>query len=181
MAYSGEPYASIRARNLLPKNDSGTALGDEAPDLRPEVAFIGQPRVAAVRAYKVSSAAQVREKHFSLAAWTRSFSSRAGERRAGTGDGPDFPVVRPPRDLESEAPPGDSGEEVDLLVAFEVGGGDFPDFLLIYDSFRETALGHPRFKYAAAVRIVIVVEQTLLLIGTPRLFRSTLTRLSGLH
>jgi hypothetical protein len=40
-AYSGEPFTSILARNLLSKDRCRAALGDEAVKSGPEVSFVG--------------------------------------------------------------------------------------------------------------------------------------------
>jgi len=91
-ANSGEPSPSILARNLLSKDDWRAALRNEAAELGPEVALVIDPA---------------------------SFAG-GGEGLAGTGPGPDGPVVRPASQSKSEGPSADAREEVRLRVALEV-------------------------------------------------------------
>ena len=90
--YSGEPFTSVRARNLLSKNHWRTALLDEAAKRRPEVAFI-------LLAFLLSADA---------------------ERLAGAGAGPHGHVLGPPRELERQRPPPDAREEVGLGILLEL-------------------------------------------------------------
>jgi hypothetical protein len=70
------------------------ALGDEAIELRPEVALVGKP--------------------CSL--------SGGAEGLAGTRAGPDGAVVRPSGETKGVGPDADPGEEMALRVALEVNG-----------------------------------------------------------
>ena len=83
-AYSGEPRPSIRARNLLSKDDWREALGDELAEDRPEVALV----VLA------------------------SLESGLAERLAWEGCRPDGPVVVPSSETECKGPSANPGEEV---------------------------------------------------------------------
>jgi hypothetical protein len=86
-AYSGEPFTSILARNLLSKDDCRAALGDEAVKSGPEVSFVGMA--------------------FAL--------SRARKRLTRTGAGPDGSIVGPSGEPEGVGPSADAGEEMALV------------------------------------------------------------------
>lgn len=88
ISYSGEPFTSSRARNLLSKDVCRTALGDKAPEIRPEVALVSGAELLA----------------------------GAGERLAWAASGPDRSIVGPSRKSKCVAPSADTGEEVTLSV-----------------------------------------------------------------
>jgi hypothetical protein len=92
--YSVEPSEAVLARNLFSKDDWRAALADEPMELGPEVALVG--------------------KSCSL--------SGGAEWLAGTGAGPDGPVVGPPGEPEGVGPDADPGEKMALGVALEVDG-----------------------------------------------------------
>jgi hypothetical protein len=95
-AYSGEPLPAILARNLLSKDDWRAALGDEAVKSGPEVSFVGMAFA----------------------------ESRDRKRLTWAGAGPDGAVVAPAGAAETVGPDADACEEVALVVASEVGGGN---------------------------------------------------------
>jgi len=95
-AYSGVPLPAILARNLLSKDNCRAALSDEAVKSGPEVSFVGM-----------------------------AFSeSRDRKRLTGDAAGPDGTVVAPAGAAEAVGPDTDAGEEVALVEAAEVGGGN---------------------------------------------------------
>jgi hypothetical protein len=91
-AHSGEPFASIRARNLLSKELCRAALGDETVKSGPEVSFVDM-------ALSLSS---------------------DRKRLTGWASGPDFLVFRPIGEVERIGPAADPGEEVAAPVASEI-------------------------------------------------------------
>lgn len=87
-----EPSKSIRARNLLTKDDVREALADELEPRRPKMARI----VGAI------------------------FLPGVAERLAGTGACPDWPFVWPSGEPQGVGPSADAGEEMALDEAGEV-------------------------------------------------------------
>jgi hypothetical protein len=86
-AYSGEPFTSIAARNLLSKDRCRLALGDESQHVGPQVPLVGG---------------------------AFAFAGRA-ERLAGATSRPNRSVVGPACESQGEGPAEDSGEQVDLV------------------------------------------------------------------
>lgn len=102
-AYSGEPFTSILAANLLANNRCRFARGDEPIKSGPQVSFVGM-----------------------------AFSeSRARKRLTRTTGGPDLSFAGPFGESQGETPAADAGEEVALVVSFEIGGFDFDDGSLV--------------------------------------------------
>jgi hypothetical protein len=91
-AHSGEPFPSIRARNLFSKEPCRAALGDEAVKSGPEVSFVDM-------ALSLSS---------------------DRKRLTGWASGPDLFVFGPPGERERVGPAADPGEEVAAPVASEI-------------------------------------------------------------
>src|SRR5271166_3886292 len=87
-AYSGEPFTSILARNLLSKDRCRAALGDEAVKSGPEVSFVGMT--------------------FSL--------SCARKRLTGTASGKHLPAP-PICAVERKIPSGDACETMNSVVS----------------------------------------------------------------
>ena len=87
-----EPFVPSLSRNLLSQDDRGSAGGDEAVEVGPEVPWI---------------------------VCTGAFS-RDRERLAWAGAGPDGSVVGPPGEAEGVGPAADPGEEMTLGEASEV-------------------------------------------------------------
>lgn len=110
--YSGEPFTSKRACNLLSKDRWRMALGDEASPLGPEMALVG----------------------FTFAA------ARLRERLAGAGTGPDRPIGGPPSELKGKRPSADTSKEV--AGRCTVGGAEVLDRLLIYVPQRQMAFSY---------------------------------------
>jgi hypothetical protein len=92
--YSVEPIEAVRTRNLFAKDDWRAALPNEAEPFRPEVSSIGGAF----------------------------FLASGGERLARTGASPHRHVVRPPGQTQCMGPDSDTGEGVELVVAFDVVG-----------------------------------------------------------
>ena len=90
--YSGEPVPAKPARNLLPKDDCRTALGDETSKLGPEMPLVFRP--------------------FPL--------PRRAERLTGTAPGPDRDVGGPPCEGEGVLPSPDPGEKMSSSVPGQV-------------------------------------------------------------
>jgi hypothetical protein len=88
-ANSIEPSVPSLSRNLLPHDDRGSAGGDEAVEVGPEVSGV------------VNSDAFACDR----------------ERLAGAASGPHRPVVGPPGEAEGVGPAADPGEEVALGVS----------------------------------------------------------------
>lgn len=86
-----EPRESVRARNLLSKDDRRTVLADVPEPLWPEVAVVAEAALAA----------------------------RGRERLTRARPGPDFNVVWPSGVAEGAGPSTDAGEGVELREAFE--------------------------------------------------------------
>jgi hypothetical protein len=102
-AYSGEPFTSIRARNLLSKDDCRAALGDKVVKSGPKVPFIG----------------------FTLSL------SRARKRLTWTGAGPNSAVIGPPGEPERVGPSADASKEVALEISVKLSCPDIGDVPLI--------------------------------------------------
>jgi len=103
-AYSGEPFTSILARNLLSKDRWRAALGDECVKSGPEVSAIGMTKPA----------------------------SCARKRLTGTACCPDF--ATPSGKPESVRPAADTGEEMAFVVSSEVAWLDVGDGSLVHKS-----------------------------------------------
>jgi hypothetical protein len=86
-AYSGEPFTSVLARNLLSKDCWRAALGDKAAELGPEMAGVGHAKAL----------------------------TRSRERLAGARAGPDRTLI--PRERKGVGPATNAGEEVALVVS----------------------------------------------------------------
>src|SRR5208282_2884150 len=99
-----EPLETVRARNLLSKDNWRTALLDETEPLRPEV-----PRIV--------------ESHL---------ATRFRERLTGAAPRPDWSVVRPTCLQERVRPDPDACEEVSLGKVFHVLRFEFDDTTLAY-------------------------------------------------
>lgn len=102
-SYSGEPFTSKRARNLLSKDRCRAALGDECVKSGPEVSFVGM-------AFPLSSA--------------RKWLTR-------TGAGPNRSAVTPSGEAQGVGPAADAGKEVALAIAVKVACADFEDGALV--------------------------------------------------
>jgi len=111
-ANSGEPFTSIRARNLLAKHRCRSALGDEAVKSGPKVALVG---VA-----------------LSLAS--------ARKRLTRTGTGPDSGNAFESCPSQGERPATDPGEEVALVESGKVAWLDFTDAPFVNGPRRQVAL-----------------------------------------
>jgi hypothetical protein len=103
---SGEPFRSIACRNLFSKDNWRAELGDEAVKSGPEVSF-------------VEMAAPPPDDRKRLTGWRAC---------------PDGPVVGPAGEAQGVAPSSDSGEQVDLSEAFEVGSPDIDNAPLVDDA-----------------------------------------------
>jgi hypothetical protein len=108
-AYSGEPFTSIFARNLLSKDRCRAALGDEAVKSGPEVSLVGMA--------------------FAL--------SRARKRLTGATGGPDFSVIGPIGKTEGVGPSANAGEEMALPKRSKLVGVDFDDAAGINGALRQ--------------------------------------------
>jgi hypothetical protein len=91
-AYSGEPFTSKAARNLLAKDDWRTALGDKASPFRPEMSTVGCPLTF----------------------------PRNGEGLTWTAPRPDGAVARPSGKAQRLRPSGNPREEMCLRVVIQV-------------------------------------------------------------
>jgi hypothetical protein len=100
--YSGEPFTSVRARNLFSKDRCRAALGDETLKSGPEVAFIGMALSA----------------------------SRARKRLTRAGAGPDI-LFAPSGKLQGVGPAADPGEEVALPVSDKVASAHVDNTSLV--------------------------------------------------
>ncbi len=98
-AYSVEPRQSVRARNLLSKDDWRAALLDEAEPLRPEVALVVDALASAGDA----------------------------EGLAGTRAGPDGAAFRPAGESERVLPDPDASKEVSTLSVANIFSLHFLD------------------------------------------------------
>jgi hypothetical protein len=107
--YSGEPFTSILARNLLSKHSCRLALGDECVKSGPEVSFVGMALPL----------------------------SRARKRLTGTGAGPHGSVVGPICEPEGVGPACNAGEEMALDVAAQIVGSDIDDGTLVNVAWRD--------------------------------------------
>lgn len=101
--YSGEPFTSILARNLLSKDRCRAALGDETVKIGPEVSFVGMAFVL----------------------------SCARKRLTGTAPGPGFAICGPTGEAECVGPTADAGKEMALPKRSKVVGSDIDDAALI--------------------------------------------------
>jgi len=128
-AYSSEPGASIRARNLFSKHDWRRALGDEASKLGPEVAGVFDALALAGRA----------------------------ERLAGAATCPDRSIVGPPGEAKGEAPPADAGEEMGVCVPREVGSLDVHDAALVNIAISDVSGGDEVAEPGGGVRVKFIV------------------------
>jgi hypothetical protein len=128
--YSGEPFTSRFARNLLSKDDWREALGDEAAELGPEVAGVG----------------------------IASLLAGTGIRLAGTGPGPDGHPDRPASEPQGKRPAPDAGEEVAFAVSSNVIGADLPNVPLVHHTGRHlpSADQVPQPCHREAVVVVVI-------------------------
>jgi hypothetical protein len=110
--YSVEPRFCVLARNLLTKDNSRAALADDMLASGPQVPLVSKPKSLACRA----------------------------ERLAGEAAGPDGSVVWPSGSPEGVGPDADTGAEVDLGEACEVGRRDVPEVSFIDDAIGNMSL-----------------------------------------
>jgi len=132
-AYSGEPCAASRARNLFAKCDCSFAEGDEVAEDGPEVALVF---------------------------FAETFA-RAGEWLAGAGTCPNRSRVGPAGEPQGKGPTTDAGEEVLLGVTGDFMGADVGDAALVDITGRDVA-GADEFAEpcrGAAVVFVVVGRQ----------------------
>jgi hypothetical protein len=128
-ANSGEPFASILARNLLSKDDWRRALSDKAVKSGPEMSLIGM-------ALPLSS---------------------ARKRLTGTGARPHWAFIRPASDPRGEAPPTDAREEVALRISGEVSGLDIQDAPFVHIARGDVPLRDQVVQPRHRVRVKLVV------------------------
>ena len=102
-AYSGEPFTSIRIRNLFSKRNCRAALGDEAVKSGPQMSLIGMALAL----------------------------SRARKRLTRTGAGPGVPIIAPSGEPEGERPSTESREEMGLGITAEIVGLHVNDAALV--------------------------------------------------
>ena len=102
-----EPLSSEPAGDLLAENSCRTALRDEAQELRPDVALVGD------------SASLTGD----------------GEWLTGAATGPDLSLSGPVGELEGVLPASDPGEEVASVVGY-VGGDDIDDAPVVHEGVR---------------------------------------------
>jgi hypothetical protein len=127
--YSGEPFAPIRARNLLAKHRCRSALGDESMKSGPKVALVGV---------------------------ALSFAS-ARKRLTGTGASPDSGGVFKPGPAQGERPAADPGEEVALVVFFKVIRFDLRYASFVHVARRQLSSRDQLAQPCASLRVVVVV------------------------
>jgi hypothetical protein len=127
--YSGEPFTSKRARNLLAKSDCSFAEGDEVAEDRPQVPFI----------FFGEAFAGVRE----------------GLARAGAGA--HGAIFGPSCETEGERPSADAGEEVVLCIASEIMRRDFGDAAFVHVPGRDFASADEFAQPGGGFRVVFVV------------------------
>ena len=109
-----EPPCPIRTRNLLSKDDWRATLLDETEPVGPEVSFVGD---------------------------ALSFSGCAeGLTRATSG--PNGNIICPTGEPKRVRPAADSGEEVALPIAVQIGWCDFSDISFINMSRRDVSVGY---------------------------------------
>jgi hypothetical protein len=128
-ANSGEPFTSIRARNLLSKDDCRTALGDEVVKSGPKVALVGVTLALA----------------------------RARKRLTGTGACPDAGDTFESCPPQGEGPASDPGEEVALVVLGEFIGIHLQNAAAVNVTSRQLASRDQLAQPGAGARVVIVV------------------------
>jgi hypothetical protein len=128
-ANSGEPFTSIRARNLLSKDDCRTALGDEIVKSGPKVALVGVALALA----------------------------RARKRLTGTGACPDAGDAFESCPAQGEGPAADPGEEVALVVLGELIGLHLQNAAAVHVASRQLASRDQLAEPGAGARIVVVV------------------------
>ena len=126
-----EPSKSVLARNLLAKDDRGSALSDEPEPLGPEVSIVVEAPLLTC----------------------------LGEWIAWTAPTPHVDVVGPPGVSQGSGPSSNSAEEVTLPVARDVGGPEVSDRSLIDDSFRDLSRGDQVARPLRGVRVAVVVER----------------------
>jgi hypothetical protein len=107
IAYSGEPFTSKAACNLLSKHDWRTALGDKAIKVWPEMPLV-----------------RFREP-----------PPRVAERLAWARAGPDGTLCRPSRELHGVFPAADASEEMASPKPGNIGCGKLLDVSLIDSRF----------------------------------------------
>jgi hypothetical protein len=126
----GEPVDSIAACNLLAKDAWRATLADEAMPRRPEVASV-------IEAFPFPG---------------------GGEGLAGAGASPNRSVIGPSCESESVAPDSDSGEEVALGVAAQLGRVEVDDGSLIDNAGSDVAGGDEVAEPLCSIGIDLVVE-----------------------
>jgi hypothetical protein len=125
-----EPSPSVRSRYLLAKDDWRRALADETKHLWPEVTVVGEASAFA----------------------------GAGERLAGAGAGPDELVGGEAREVESEVPTADSGEQMDALKPQEIVGGEICNGAIVNDAWRDGAGVDEILKPIAGEAINVIIQ-----------------------
>lgn len=127
--YKVDPSIRVVARNLLSKNNCRSALADEVVPGWPQVPLVSK---------------------------CQSFAC-LGERLAGTGAGPDGPVVGPACAAQCQRPDADSGEEVVLAISPEVLGSHILNISFIYIARRYVAGGDQVAQPCGCIWIDLVV------------------------
>jgi hypothetical protein len=128
-AYSSEPFTAILARNLLSKDDWRAALRDEAGELWPQVALVGCA--------------------FAL--------SRSAEGLAGARAGPDWPLIRPPGQLQGLRPAANTRKEMTLCISLQVVRLNVYDAAAVNVARRDAAERDQVFQPVSSIRIELVV------------------------
>ncbi|HUD73749.1 MAG TPA: hypothetical protein VMQ76_01655 [Terracidiphilus sp.] len=113
-AYSGEPFTSSRARNLLAKADCRAAVADKVSEERPQV---------------------------SLIICSQSFSS-AAKRLARATAGPDRFIVRPSGEAQGGGPSANPGKEMALRESCKVFWFDIEYAPFVNYTIRNKASGN---------------------------------------
>jgi hypothetical protein len=129
-AYSGEPFTSSIACNLLSKHCWRLGVGDESPEVRPQM-----PRVICSPA-----------------------GASGGEWLAGTGSGPTWFVGWPAGELQSDRPTGNSGEEMTLTVWLQFIGLDGFNAAIVDLAWWYQPGLHELFQSCTTVGADVVVE-----------------------
>jgi hypothetical protein len=129
-SYSGAPFKSIRARNLLSKEVCRATLGDKTEKSGPEVSFVGMA--------------------FSL--------SSARKRLTRAACGPDGFVIGPSCEAQGEGPSADAGEEVRLGEAAEVIGPHFQNAAIVHHARGDQAARDqlPQPRGGEGIELVVV-------------------------
>jgi hypothetical protein len=130
--YIGEPIPSVRARNLLSKEDWRTALRDESFEHWPQVPLIGCALPF----------------------------PRLGERLAGAAPCPDRPFVRPRCQPQRFCPTGNAGEKMTLPVSPKLGCTHVVNGSLVHPSSRDPSFSDesPDVVTRFFIDVVVVVH-----------------------